>query len=69
MSRTKNVLLVNCYSSMKKQLRKIRMIFDIKNNDFESQILALFDSSPLILNSKFNNFLWVPMLILSQKSF
>jgi hypothetical protein len=27
--------------------------------DFESQILALFDSSPLIQNSKFNNFLWV----------
>ena len=51
MSRTKNVLL-NWYSSMKKKLRKIRMIF-------ESQILALFDSSPLIQNSKFNNFLWV----------
>ena len=51
MSITKNVLL-NWYSSIKKKLRKIRMIFD-------SQILALFDNSPLIQNSKFNNFLWV----------
>jgi hypothetical protein len=33
-----------------KNLRKI---------DFESQILALFDTSPLIQNSKFNHFLWV----------
>ena len=30
-----------------------------KKIDFESQILALFDSSPLIQNSKFNDFLWV----------
>jgi hypothetical protein len=57
MSITKNVLL-NWYFLMKKKLRKIRMIFDIKI-DFESQILALFDSSPLIQNSKFNNFFWV----------
>ena len=28
-----------------KKLRKIPMIFDVKN-DFESQILALFDTSP-----------------------
>ena len=27
--------------------------------DFKSQILTLFVSSPLIQNSKFNNFLWV----------
>ena len=27
--------------------------------DFENHILALFDSSPLIQNSKFNKFLWV----------
>ena len=27
--------------------------------DFDCQILALFDSSPLNENSKFNNFLWV----------
>ena len=27
--------------------------------DFESQILALFDTSPLTQFSKFNNFLWV----------
>jgi hypothetical protein len=55
MSKTKNVLL-NWYSLMKKKLRKIQMIFDIQI-DFESQILALFDSSALIQNSKFNNFL------------
>jgi hypothetical protein len=30
MSITKNVLL-NCYSSMKKKMRKIPLIFDIKN--------------------------------------
>ena len=56
MSITKNVLL-NWYSSMEK-MRKIRMIFDIEI-DFESQILALFGSSPLIQNSKFNDFLLV----------
>ena len=33
------------------------MIFDIENW-LESQILALFDNSPLNQNSKFNNFLW-----------
>ena len=32
--------------------------FDIKI-DFESQNLALFDTSPLTQFSKFNNFLWV----------
>ena len=41
-----------------KKLRKIPMIFDIKF-DFESQILALFDTSPLNQFSKFNNFLCV----------
>ena len=30
---------------------------------------ALFDTSPLTQFSKFNNFLWVSMLILRQKSF
>ena len=34
------------------------MIFDIENW-LESQILALFDSSPLIPNKKFNKFFWV----------
>ena len=57
MSIIKNVLL-NWYSSMKKKLRKIPMIFDIKTI-FESQILGLFDTSPLHQFSKFNNFLWV----------
>ena len=41
-----------------KKLRKILIIFDIKI-DFESQIFALFDSSPLIQNSKSHNFFWV----------
>ena len=41
-----------------KKMRNIPMIFDIKN-DFESQILALFDTSPLHQFSKFKNFLWV----------
>ena len=31
--------------------------------DFESQILALFDTSPLTQFSKFNNFLWVCWLL------
>ena len=35
---------------MNQKLRKIQMIFDIEI-DFESQILALFDSLPLIQNS------------------
>ena len=38
------------------------MIFHIENW-FESQILALFDSMPLIQNSKFNNFLWARWFI------
>ena len=41
-----------------KKMRKIPMIFDIEIN-FESQILAFFDTSPLHLFSKFNNILWV----------
>ena len=41
-----------------KKMRKIRMISDIENWLW-SLILALFDSSPLIQNSKFNNFFWV----------
>ena len=43
---------------MKKKIRKIQIIFDVEN-DFESQIWALFDTSPLTQFSKFNNFLWV----------
>ena len=60
MSITKNVLL-NWYSLWKKKLRKIPMIFD-----FESQILALFDTNSqnsiicfeymLILRQNFSNF-------------
>ena len=60
MSITRNVLL-NWYSSMKKKIRKIPMIF-------ESQILVLFDSSPLLQFSKFGNFIWIK-LIFSQKPF
>jgi hypothetical protein len=40
---------LNWYSSTKKN----------EKDDFESQIFALFDSSPLIQIPKFNNFLWV----------
>ena len=43
------------------------MIFDIKN-DVESQILTLFDTSPLLQFSKFGNFIWI-QLIFSQKPF
>ena len=59
MSITKKVLL-NWYSLMKKKLRKILMIFDIEN--------WLFDSSPLIQNSKFNNFLWVCLSLFKNLS-
>ena len=51
-------MLLNRYSSVKKKLRKIPMIFDIEI-DFKSQILALFDTSPLHQFSKFKHFLWV----------
>ena len=37
-----------------KKMRKIQIIFDIEI-DFESQILALFDISPLTQFLKFNN--------------
>ena len=37
-----------------KKLKKFRMIFDIEM-DFDSQILALFDASPLHQFSKFNS--------------
>ena len=40
-----------------KKMRKIQIIFDIEI-DFESQILALFDISPLTQFLKFNNVLW-----------
>ena len=43
-------------------LRKFHYSLNEKKNEKdldESQILAHFDSSPLIQNSKFNNFLWV----------
>ena len=35
---------------------------------FESQILALFDSSPLLQLSKFSSFIWL-QLSFSQKTF
>ena len=66
MSITKNVLL-NWHFSMIEKLRKIRIIFDIEKQK-NGKILALFDSMPLIQNSKYNNFLG-GMLILRQKSF
>ena len=56
MSIIRNVLL-NSYSSMKKRER-FRW-FLTQKIDFESQNLALFDTSPLHQFSNFNNFLWV----------
>ena len=57
MSKTTNVLL-NWYSSMKKKWERFGW-FLTKKIDVECQILALFDSSPLIQNSKYTNLLWV----------
>ena len=57
MSITTNVLL-NWYSSMKKKMRKIRMIFYIENWLWKSNF-GTFWQLALIQNSKFNNFLWV----------
>ena len=42
------------------KLRKVLIIFDI---DFKSQVLALFDTSPLTQFPKFNIFLWVCWLL------
>ena len=53
---SKNVINEKCAPKMKIKLRKFRMIFDIEM-DFDSQILALFDASPLHQFSKFNNYL------------
>ena len=50
-----------------KKLRKILIIFDMKI-DFESQILALIDSLPLLQFSKFGNFIRL-QLIFIQKPF
>ena len=61
MSTTKNVLL-NWYSSMKKKLRKIWMIFWYRKLTLKVKRLgdfSLFDTSPLVQFSKFKNFLWV----------
>ena len=55
MSITKNVLL-NWYSSMKKKMRKIWMIFDIENWLWKSNFVTFWQ---LAVNPKFNNFLWV----------
>ena len=54
MSITKNVLL-NLYFNEKK-IRKIWMIMTEKI-DVESQISALFDTSPLYQFAKFNDFI------------
>ena len=54
MSETKMELL-NFYPSMQKKLRKIKMIFD-----FESQMLAIFETRPITYtNSQNSNFLSV----------
>ena len=66
---------------MNKKLRKIQMIFDIEI-DFESQILALFDTSPLhqfsnsitsfdyheSMNSMYQNFDFVKILTKDRSS-
>ena len=52
------VVLHISYSSMQKKMEWFGW-FLTKKIDFESQILALFDSSPQIQNSKFNHFPWV----------
>ena len=57
MSITKNVLL-NSYSSMKRKMERFQWFLTWKT-DFESQILALFDNSPLHQFAKLNNFLLV----------
>ena len=66
MSITKNVLL-NWYSSMKKKLRKIRMIFDIENWLWKSNFGTFWQ---LAINPKLKiQSFPLGMLILSQKSF
>ena len=67
MSMTKNVFL-NLYYQWKLNWERFQWILTSKI-DFESQILAFFNTFPLHQFSKFNNFLWVLMLILRQKSF
>ena len=57
MSITKNVLL-NWYSSMKKKLRKIWMIFDIENWLWKSNFGTFWHLSITSI-LKFNHFLWV----------
>ena len=42
-----------------KRLRKIRIIFDIENWLWKSNVDTIFYTSPLTQFSKFNNFLWV----------
>ena len=58
MSITNNVPL-NWYSAFNEKIEKDLDDFWHRNIDFESQILALFDTSPLHQFLKFNNFLWV----------
>ena len=57
MSIAKNGFL-NWWFSMKKK-RKIFLWFLMSKIDFESWILALFNTSPLHQFLKFNNFIWV----------
>ena len=66
MSITKNELL-SWYYSMKKNWERFRWFLTSKI-DFESQILALFDTSPLHQFSQLNNFLWICWCF-RQKSF
>ena len=63
---TKNVFL-DSYSSIKK-FKKYSDHFWHRKFDFESQNLALFDTSPLHQFAKVNDFIWL-QLIFSQKTF
>ena len=46
------------------EIRKIRMVLNIKKNHFESQILTLFDNQEV---DEFTKFIWL-QLIFDQKS-
>ena len=56
-------MFLKWYSSMKKKIRKIRMIFDIENwlwkSNFGTFWQLAINPKLKTQNSKFNNFLWV----------
>ena len=56
-------MLLIRYSSMKKKNEKDSNDFLHRKLTLKVIFWAFFDSSPLILNSKFNNFLWVCLFL------